>query len=164
DQPPDADVQPDVVRKTRDGYMVTAVARIPFTGKVRDDNGLAAVRYAWTAARVEAGTVNAKPLDAVSVVPLVAGGRTPVLAAALLTAVGAGPRPTQTQYFPLPRFGDDLRQRRDEFLPIQAIRENLVKKEKLPYRTLLKEFDLKPDVLLTNNAESDPVANDFPLR
>src|SRR5262249_27516575 len=35
----------DVIRKAKEGYVVSANARIPFKGRVRDDYGLARVRY-----------------------------------------------------------------------------------------------------------------------
>jgi hypothetical protein len=53
DNPPEVDVQVDVIRKTKDGLMVTPFALVPFSGKVRDDHGLAAVNYVCTLTRLE---------------------------------------------------------------------------------------------------------------
>ena len=39
DTPPDVDVEVEVIRKTNQGYLCTPRARIPFSGKIRDDHG-----------------------------------------------------------------------------------------------------------------------------
>jgi hypothetical protein len=53
DIPPDVDVQIEVIRKTSQGYMATVSARIPMSGKVRDDRGLSALQYAYTLTGLE---------------------------------------------------------------------------------------------------------------
>lgn len=162
DQPPEADVQPEVVRKTRDGYMVTPLARIPFSGKVRDDNGLSEVRYAYTIGRLDSATLAGGPRDVFGLIPLIAGSQTRLLAAAAYASVARETaKLSETQYLPLARFAAELRDRPDEALPLTAVRERLPAKQKLPYRSLLKDFDLKPDEWF--NAHSDPVGSDFPL-
>ena len=52
------DVQPDsIIRKNKEGtYIVSVKARIPFTGKVQDDNGLADLRYAFTLAKLDSAS------------------------------------------------------------------------------------------------------------
>ncbi|MBV9125119.1 MAG: hypothetical protein JO112_17325, partial [Planctomycetes bacterium] len=54
DQPPEVEVQVEVLRKTGQGYLCTPWAFIPFSGKVRDDRGLSEVQYTYTLAPVEA--------------------------------------------------------------------------------------------------------------
>ena len=41
DAPPDVDVIVEVLRKTGQGFLASAAAKIPISGKVRDDHGLA---------------------------------------------------------------------------------------------------------------------------
>jgi hypothetical protein len=53
DAPPDVDTLVEVIRKTRDGYLITPNARIPFSGKIRDDHGLNDVSYDYTLAALE---------------------------------------------------------------------------------------------------------------
>jgi hypothetical protein len=42
---PDVNVMVEVIRKTPQGYMITPMARVPFSGKVLDDRGLDAVNF-----------------------------------------------------------------------------------------------------------------------
>ncbi len=53
DRTPDVDVTVEVIRKTTQGYMCTPEAIIPFSGRVRDDIGLAKVEYAIAYTKVE---------------------------------------------------------------------------------------------------------------
>src|SRR4029077_16449670 len=53
DQAPDVDVSIEVIRRTNQGYIVTPLARIPFSGKVRDDNGFGEVDYGYTILKLE---------------------------------------------------------------------------------------------------------------
>jgi hypothetical protein len=54
DMPPDVDTVVEVIRKTNQGYLVTPNAKIPFSGRVRDDHGLNEVAYAYTLVSLEA--------------------------------------------------------------------------------------------------------------
>lgn len=54
DLPPDVDAVVEVIRKTSQGYLVTPSARIPFSGRVRDDHGLNEVAYAYTLISLDA--------------------------------------------------------------------------------------------------------------
>jgi hypothetical protein len=58
DVPPDVDVQVEVIRKTSQGYMATVSARIPMSGKVRDDRGLSSLQYAYTLTGLEMQAVS----------------------------------------------------------------------------------------------------------
>jgi hypothetical protein len=53
DTPPEVDVMVEIIRKTNQGYMVTPIAHIPFSGKVRDDHGLSEVEYVYTVTPLE---------------------------------------------------------------------------------------------------------------
>ena len=53
DRTPDVDVTVEVIRKTTQGYMCTPEALIPFSGRIRDDLGLAKVEYVLSYTRVE---------------------------------------------------------------------------------------------------------------
>jgi hypothetical protein len=55
DRPPEVEMEVEVVRKTRQGYLVTPTASIPFRGQARDDHGLESLAYVVTAARLGAG-------------------------------------------------------------------------------------------------------------
>src|SRR5439155_147708 len=62
DAPPDVDAVVEVIRKTNQGYLATPSAKIPFSGKVRDDHGLDEVTYAYTVLSLEAqATVAIRP-------------------------------------------------------------------------------------------------------
>jgi hypothetical protein len=53
DVAPEVEVGPTTVRKTAEGYMVTAVAKIPFDGQVRDDHGIANIQYHYAYSALE---------------------------------------------------------------------------------------------------------------
>ena len=71
DQPPELnEVMPDVVRKTKDGYIVSVLARVPFRGRVKDDAGLSGLRYAYTLSKIESGPrINVRALFMYAAVP-----------------------------------------------------------------------------------------------
>jgi hypothetical protein len=167
DFPPDANVEVKVIRKTKEGYMVTPLARVPLAGDVRDENGLADVHYAYTVDRIESG-----PGPGVATVPLLAGWLLPTgtgapdqlsSAATLgfggLLALAARPaEPAGTiQYVPMPRFDAGVAgQLRDfNFTP-----ERLTEPQKLPFNNLLKLFKIQPDEW--EKAEEEP-GWDFPV-
>jgi hypothetical protein len=165
----------DIIRKTREGYMVTVSARIPFKGGVEDDHGLADVRYAYTVGRLESvSRVNVHQFYMIGAVPLAAPGtgNTFLSAAYLIGAARGAARaaepavPKEVQYTELPGFQKLLKERilkdnRPEVLPMQTVRELLGRKQKEPFRQLLRNFALKPDEPL--KPEEDPLGCDFPL-
>jgi hypothetical protein len=66
DTPPELDVLVEVIRKTNQGYLVTPKARIPFSGKVRDDHGLDRLEYYFTYISLDAqGLALARPIVSV---------------------------------------------------------------------------------------------------
>jgi hypothetical protein len=166
DFPPEVNVEVKVIRKAREGYMVTPLARIPMAGDVRDENGLTEVRYAYTIERVESGSG-----AGVGLLPLLGGWYMPAgtgapdqLAAAATLGFGtlmASSRPAEparkVRYEPLPRFARDTAgQVRDfAFAP-----DKLALAQKLPYNNLLKVFKIQPDEW--ERADEEP-GWDFPL-
>src|SRR5205814_7734302 len=90
DTPPDVDAVVEVIRKTNQGYLATPSARIPFSGKVRDDHGLDDVAYAYTLLSLDAqATVAVRPV--VSALQWLPRGLGPdVLATAYLAWLGTG--------------------------------------------------------------------------
>lgn len=56
DVAPEVDVLVEVIRKTRQGYLVTPRARIPFSGRIRDDHGLDKIEYLYTLESVSSQT------------------------------------------------------------------------------------------------------------
>ena len=163
DQPPELnEVMPDVVRKTKDGYIVSVLARVPFRGRVKDDTGLSGLRYAYTLSKIESGPrINVRALFMYAAVPGLAATRcSPVLTAAFyINAQSEGLRPPDTETvgdtvrlpnLPLYlRAVNDkdrvLRDGRREYLPQDTVKELLARKQKLPFRQLLTDLTLKPD-------------------
>jgi hypothetical protein len=170
----------DIIRKTKDGFMVAVSARIPFKGKVSDDYGLSAVRYVYTIRRRESQSGSGvRPLfalleaiqafapqgqgflpGAVTVTLAARGGEKPQDPASGGRQPPVAP-PARRQ--PLPRFEQTVRDRLDlkEFLPLPEILALLDRKQRLPYRALTSEFEVRADDWL--RAEEDPLGCDFPL-
>jgi hypothetical protein len=179
DAPPELiDVAPDTVRKTKDGYIVSVSARVPFGGRIRDDNGLAGVRYAYTLTKIDMGQrINPDALRMyLAAIPLQAS-RASLLLSGLLYATaqreGFKAQEADTGLHPVTRMPSlpgferalkdraELRDGRPELLPLAEVKDLLGKKQRLPYRSLLADLELKPDVW--SAAESDPLAFDFPV-
>ncbi len=162
----------DIIRKVKEGFLVAVGARIPFRGKVSDDYGLSEVRYVCTINRLESARVGVRGLLPVGAIGLFAPlGQGPLPGAVALTVVLAarGPEPDPTkgkaplQRLALPRFEQTLRERQQpkEFLPLPEIIDLLGKRQRLPYRALVNEFEIRPDEW--QRAEEDPLGCDFPL-
>ncbi len=172
----------DIIRRVKEGLMVSVNARVPFKGLVEDDHGLSDVRYAYTVTRLETvSRLNVRSVYMSGAVPMIAAGGLqrlgllPFLAASRFEAnkpvepAAGGPK---TQYADLPLFGQRLREHvalaalkpenaRPEVIPMQTVRELLAQNQNRPYRALLRSFPIKPDVWL--RAEDDPLECDFPL-
>jgi hypothetical protein len=161
DFPPDANVEVKVIRKTREGYMVTPLARVPMAGDVRDENGLADVRYAYTVERAESGTGGSAGM-----IPLLAGWLLPTgtgapdqLATAATLGLGAflggASRPAESarrvQYQPMPRFDRAIAGQVRDFA---LMPDKLTEPQKLPFNSLLKLFKIQPDEW--ERAEEEP--------
>jgi hypothetical protein len=165
------DARVEVMRKTtikakdRDEtyFMVTRKARIPLGAKVHDDHTLGDVRYRYTLT-----TASKTDVNAVFTAPVVAltapGGSNPFMAAAYLLGQD---RDAQT-YAP-PLFAQNVAGAKEEFLPMQTIKELLGQGQKLPFRQLVHDFDIQPDVISPFRedkpfgVQDDRLACDFPL-
>ncbi len=81
-----------MIRKNNQGYLATANARIPFSGKLRDDHGLSEVSYAYTLLSLEAqATVAVRPV--ISAFQFLPRGLGPdLLATAYLSWLGTAAR------------------------------------------------------------------------
>jgi hypothetical protein len=158
----------DVVRKVKEGFMVAVGARVPFHGKVHDDTGLSEVRYAYTVRPLQSGL---RPGERTLLLYFTAGvggvapgGGSPL--AAVGQATDAASRPAEAgdepavRTFPLPRFAQALREKPEEFLPMAAVEAHLGRPQRLAFRALLSEFEIRPDEW---TRVEDPVGCDFPL-
>jgi hypothetical protein len=178
-------------------YMVTKKARIPFSAKIDDDHGLAEVRYRYTIGR-EGGDPTVAAVFRVPglllLTPNLGAGLmdTRLQAAAYLAAQDDLDKRdeeralnlTNIRYYSPPLFTRTLRGSEFEFVPMNDVRDALKetqpweapKKEendndrgkKPPFHRLLREFKIKPDDWVyddaTNkNAENGPLECDFPL-
>ncbi len=187
DDEPSVDVDvDDWVRRTKEGLMVTAKARIPFKGNIKDDNGLLRINYAYTVAKMESTAVlDVKALNAATnlVGQMMPGTSGPLQGLVYLehalddiekTKVGAaGPEGMKVRYFPsdrddkplsIPRFDQELKDEvahPDEFLPLAVILTNLKKPQPAPFRSLfsdLKKFEPDP---MAYELAADPFVADF---
>jgi hypothetical protein len=149
DSAPEVDVQVEVVRKTNQGYMVTPVALIPFSGKVRDDRGLAAVEYAYTVVRVEAQAEKAlKATLAAGMAAALAPGFGPRLSPVafwqqLTRSAAADDDEKTSKQAPLATFEQLLKDRATRDVPLAKFLEAL---EKPPEEGLLKDYNLDPEL------------------
>lgn len=162
DFPPDANVEVKVIRKAKEGYMVTPLARVPFAGDVRDENGLADVRYAYTVERAESGpALTASALLSVGAIPLAVGSASQFLAAGYLSLALRTEKPAEptrkVERQPMPRFERAFAEQLAEF-PFVA--DKLGQAQKLPFNNLLKVFKIQPDEW--ERADEEP-GYDFPL-
>lgn len=146
DLPPEADVLVEVIRKTNQGYLVTPLARIPFSGKVRDDHGLQDVEFAYTVAHQDGQAgLNATPV--VSLLQLgPAGPVAAPLAAAYLGWLARVARTPAEEARPadklrLAGFVRRLQERAEDHLTPGALPQRL--KER-PSRSLFRDHSLDP--------------------
>src|SRR5207302_287759 len=81
----EVNVQLDVLRKTSQGYLCTATALVPFSGRVHDDHGLSDLRFVYTVTPLESEAQGRQRTAlAAEVVALGAGGLAQKLAALAL--------------------------------------------------------------------------------
>lgn len=151
DQPPDVEVQVEVVRRTSQGYLVTPSAMVPFSGKVRDDRGISRIDYVYSLTRLDAtaGT-RAHALLIAGLVPLGCGDidqRWTALAfLGSLSRTGEQEKTGETA--PVATFEKQLKERELLEIALPRILENLANNP--PARTdiervLIKEFVLDPE-------------------
>ena len=99
DQPPELnEVMPDVVRKTKDGYIVSVIAGSRSPVESRTTPVCPGLRYAYTLSKIESGPrINVRALFMYAAAPGLAATRcSPVLTAAFyINAQSEGLRPTE---------------------------------------------------------------------
>jgi hypothetical protein len=75
DHEPNVEVAIEVIRQVNGVYLVTPIARVPFSGKITDDRGLSKVQYVFTYQPYEERPSQERQIRAYStVVPAVFGG------------------------------------------------------------------------------------------
>ncbi len=147
DLPPEVDVLVEVIRKTNQGYLVTPLARIPFSGKVRDDHGLERVEFAYTLARVESQSAGSV-IPVLSSLQFAPGGvGADLLAQAyvawIITVFRAPAEESKTpQKLMLPAFARRLREQERDEIPLSLLRQRLQARQT---KSLLREHTLDPD-------------------
>jgi hypothetical protein len=147
DSPPDVDVQVEVIRKTSQGYMATVSAKIPFSGKVRDDHGLNSLEYAYTLTGLDVQSATlAKPI--VAAFHLISGhAGAAFLAPGFLTWVGTTTRETAEETNRKPRiagvatFERRLHDSAQDLTPAE-LQKSLREK---PSQVLLRDHTFDPD-------------------
>lgn len=144
DLPPEVDVQIEVLRRTNQGYLATPLARVPFSGKVRDDHGLDKIDYAYAVTRLTGSESGASPVAPASAAGGAAGGLPAGFGGLPLLAPGAAPadqeQPTRT--VPVAGFEQVLRDRARRDLAPEDLAAAL---EKPPGETPPREFTLDPE-------------------
>ena len=143
--------EPDTVRKTTEGYKITANARIPFRGIVQDGQGLARVRYAYTLVQDKIGSEAAKANTVV------------IFGLTLKLPTGDGPiNNTDVRYRDVPAFVRAMNA--DYFTPGRAYLSPSLKKEMLgqeqpsEFRKLVTRFTIAPDDWIKPLNPTDPRA------
>jgi hypothetical protein len=147
DLAPEVDVQIETVRRTNQGYMVTPMAMVPFSGKVSDDHGLAEVKYAYTLSGGDTRTDSASlgVLATTAAAQLSSGVVWGLGSVALLSAGGRGTdedeRPVQTA--PMTTFEQLARERTASASSLAKLPDLLLAP---PRDVLLKDYTLDPDL------------------
>jgi hypothetical protein len=169
----------DLVRKTKEGYLMTVQARIPFVANINDDHGLHQVRYAYTVVRADlaAGSdAGARYLMGLAPWMMPASGSGVLQGVSYLLAgkevVSRLEKQTEkhVEYYDPPRFremvetrwmpGEQLPDRlRQEVLALPTVTDLLKQKQVLPFRQLLRDFRLSPDKW---TVATDQLQSDFP--
>jgi hypothetical protein len=184
----------EVIRKGRgnEGYIVAVGCRIPFKGRIGDDNGLARVRYGVKVTPSDfLSEQKVRGLEGIAALPLVGPGGTGFLGTAMLWAVqkrmasAATEESGEEQIYDLPAFTDLIKRNRLEdgtleLLQRGTIASMLATKQKPNFRRLTREFALTPDKWIDRFAETEddekfpsrwfkaddfrsPLGNDLPL-
>src|SRR5207249_8164176 len=155
DQAPEIDVQVEVIRKTNQGFMITPLALVPFSGKVRDDRGLVGLDFVYTVKRSE--SASDKTFRAI-----VAAGLVPQLGSAAagsnLIALGflrsvlqpamQDDENLQQQHVSLKGFEKLLAERAQEDVPLATFLERLEQDPPVPAvldRRMIKDFAVDPE-------------------
>ena len=168
DEPPVVDFEVDSLRRTKDGFLVTPLARIPIKGNASDAHGLGQVRYAYNSRKIETEALDVKSLFLLSsitqFIPTEGSG---VRSLAFLGAVLPAGKPKETEpakdqrYFNLPSFRALLAANPGELKPLAEIQKQLANPIKLSQKpAITRSFQIQPDNF--ENIDEEPKA-DFPL-
>lgn len=169
DEAPNADFEPDALRRTKDGFMVTPLARLPFRGNANDAHGLGDIRYALTVKKVESENLNVKDLFLISAIPQMISTHGSVLGGVtFLGAVMPSGKKTESKEpekearrFSLPSFQKLLESTPGEIKTLAAIKDELTKSKKLSERRqAVRSFQIQPD---TFEKIDEEVQSDFAL-
>jgi hypothetical protein len=147
DLAPEVEVQVEVVRRTNQGYMVTPMAMVPFSGKVRDDHGLAEVKYAYALSGADTGTdPSSRSVLAATVAAQLTGGLVSGLGSVAVLSMGghgADEDDKLAQTVPMATFEQLARERSAGAGSLAKLPEMLLAP---PRDVLLKEYTLDPDL------------------
>jgi len=167
----------DVIRRDKGQFMVSAKARIPFRGRVRDEEGLGGLRYLCVVTPSDfLGEQKSKSIEGVGAVPLALSGpgaffhAVPYLIKVQKEAEAAG-GPTRTRNeVELPGFlaavlahrqKDDPANptpdlERQEYLTPAKVADRMANPQKDPYRRLFNDFVLTPDPWMLDDPSVSP--------
>lgn len=148
----------DVIRRDKVGYLITANARLPFKGRVTDDQGLGRVSYGVRVVPSDfLSEQKIRSLDGIAAIGLATTPQS-ALAQALPwlakvrrdSLAAAGDESLDEQVLPLPEFIRQVKGNRQsdgstEYLSPDTILGRLKTPQRDPYRLLLKSFTLSPD-------------------
>jgi hypothetical protein len=131
--------EPDTVRRTAEGYKITARARVPFRGIVQDGQGLARVRYAWTVEQDKIGSEGLKG-DTVNFMGLTL--KLPAEAEAPVNTAN-------TKYRDVLAFVESIgptdKDTPNDFLSPESQKDALAKRQDFEFRKLITRFRFTPD-------------------
>ncbi len=170
----------DVIRRDKGTFMVSARARIPFRGRIRDEEGLGRVRYVAVVTPADfLGEAKLKAIEGVGAVPLALTGQSaifqamPYLLKVQKDAESAGGPTKTTNTIDLPGFLQAVLGNRQGNDPEQAIagseyitgekvaeRLKLAMKDPTRYRKLYSEYILNPDDWMSNDPSPNPWTTD----
>jgi hypothetical protein len=139
DAVPVVDVNVEVLRKTNQGYLITAWNMIPFSGKVTDDHGIARLEYEFTLTPLQSQTP--APITApegVSALQLMGPGQQLTVPAYVMTWLrsrATEPEPAEAKpiRLALATYQDLLRDAPADALPLAILLPDLLKGPSLPH-------------------------------
>lgn len=168
DEPPVVDFEIDALRRTKDGFLVTPLARIPVKGSASDAHGLGQVRYAFNTRKIETEALEVRSLFLLSAITQFAptdgsGLRTLAFLGAVLPSGKAKETEAarETRYYNLPSFRNLLASNSGELKSPVEIRKLLDAPIRLSQRQpVTRAFQIQPDPF--ENIDEEP-RSDFPL-
>jgi hypothetical protein len=142
--------EPDTVRRTPEGYKITARARVPFRGIVQDSQGLARVRLAYT---IEQDKIGSEALKGNTVNFMGLSLKLPSEAEAPISTAAV-------RYRDLPAFvesiGFDEKGQPIDYLPPGRQKDMLGAAQDFDFRKLVTRFRINPDDWIKPINPDDP--------